>query len=252
MRPRLSPHFFQGPIAHRGLHDLAQNRPENSMSAILAAISAGYGVEFDVQLTRDGQAVMFHDATLDRMSDKSGPVADHTLAQLNEIALLGTSDHIPALDDVVTLLRANDCPALIEIKPQPSPERTHALACAVAKTIGANTGTLSVMSFDPASMTQMQKIAPHIPRGLVAQHFTPQEAQEEFGLEDAVPLSNLALFEEVGASFASYRWQDLPHPAFAELRKNGWPVFCWTIKSAQEAQKVDEFVDNITFENYLP
>jgi glycerophosphoryl diester phosphodiesterase len=71
-------------IAHRGGSALA---PENTMEAFRRAIDWWRAdiLELDVQPTRDGEAVVFHDATLDRTTDGSGPVAAHTLDQLRQL-----------------------------------------------------------------------------------------------------------------------------------------------------------------------
>ena len=90
MRIPLPPAFLRIPIAHRGYHDHAIGRPENSLSAFRAAIEAGYGIELDVQLTGDGQAIVFHDDQLDRMTDATGSILAHSAAELATIRLLGT------------------------------------------------------------------------------------------------------------------------------------------------------------------
>ncbi len=68
------------PIAHRGLHDRAAGVLENTVTAAEAAAARGFAIECDVQLTRDGEAVVFHDFTLDRLTGETGPVAGRTAA----------------------------------------------------------------------------------------------------------------------------------------------------------------------------
>jgi glycerophosphoryl diester phosphodiesterase len=87
MRPALPPDFLRLPLAHRALHDRAARRPENSPAAIRAAVAAGYGIEIDLQLSRDGIAMVFHDETLDRLTDQTGLVADRDAADLGAIPL---------------------------------------------------------------------------------------------------------------------------------------------------------------------
>ncbi|MGI9169559.1 MAG: glycerophosphodiester phosphodiesterase family protein, partial [Caulobacteraceae bacterium] len=93
--------LFHPPIAHRGLWS-AEGCPENSLGAFQAAGSAGYNIELDVQLTADGEAVVFHDATLSRMTGTPGRVADHTAADLGRLRLAGTDETVPTLAEALT------------------------------------------------------------------------------------------------------------------------------------------------------
>src|SRR5271167_829930 len=93
--------LFGPPIAHRGLWSLG-GPPENSLGAFQAACAAGYGVELDVQLSADGEAVVFHDATLKRMTGRQGRVADYTAADLGEMRLVDGEETIPTLADTLT------------------------------------------------------------------------------------------------------------------------------------------------------
>ena len=112
--PRLPDSLRRLPIAHRALHDARQRRPENSLSAIHAAISAGYAIEIDLQISSDGHAVMFHDETLDRMTAQSGPVNARSLADLRAIALKGSDDTIPSFAEVLSFV-AGRVPILVDV-----------------------------------------------------------------------------------------------------------------------------------------
>ncbi|MEJ2036589.1 MAG: glycerophosphodiester phosphodiesterase family protein, partial [Maritimibacter sp.] len=87
--------FLRLPIAHRAYHDVTDGRPENSRAAIRAAIARGYGIEIDVQLSADGQAMVFHDYVLDRLTGERGPVRQKTAAELGAIPLIGGDEGIP-------------------------------------------------------------------------------------------------------------------------------------------------------------
>ena len=71
--------------AHRGLFDNESEAPENSLAAFQKAVDAGYGMELDVQLTKDDRLVVFHDATLKRMCGVDGNVWDYTLEELQKM-----------------------------------------------------------------------------------------------------------------------------------------------------------------------
>ena len=80
------------PIAHRGLHDAAKGIVENSLAAARAAVLRNYAIECDVQLSADGEAVVFHDDTLDRLTDARGRLCAKPLAELTRLTLRGSSE----------------------------------------------------------------------------------------------------------------------------------------------------------------
>ena len=157
--------FLRLPITHRALHDRAVGRVENSPAAIKAAVAAGYGIEIDLQLSQDGVPMVFHDETLDRLTDQTGPVNARTAADLGRIRLTGSTDTIPTLAEVLTLIDGK-VPLLIEIKDQslvmgPIDGR---LEAATANALKDYKGDVALMSFNPASVAHMARLAPHLPR----------------------------------------------------------------------------------------
>ena len=101
--------------AHRGLHDNKGDAPENSLAAIRNAVEKGYGIEFDVQLTRDRIPVVFHDETLKRVCGAEGNVRDYTYEELQAFPLLASQERIPLLADVLAAVDGR-VPLIIEIK----------------------------------------------------------------------------------------------------------------------------------------
>ena len=101
----LPPVFLGAPIAHRALHDMGDGRPENSRAAIVAAMEHGYGIEIDLQLSADGQAMVFHDYDLKRLTGQKGPVRTRQAAALAAITLTGGDEGIPTLAEVLALVR---------------------------------------------------------------------------------------------------------------------------------------------------
>ena len=251
MRPRLISAFCDVPFAHRGLHNLTQKRPENSLGAVNAALALGYGVEIDVQLSADGEAVVFHDDDLDRMTRESGLVSAKTAQELEQLCLADTAERIVRLCDVVQAVQKAPLPILIELKKQPDESATQSLAKAAAQALSDAGPYCAVMSFDPRLMGYMQTLAPEVPRGLTSEDFMSRDNYGGLAPEAAQRLSAVEDFEAVEASFISYRWQDLPQGAVTTLREAGWPVFCWTITNERDARKVAPWVDSITFEQYL-
>ena len=86
---KLHADFRRIPLAHRALHDVGDGRPENSRAAIRAAMAAGYGIEIDLQLSRDGRAMVFHDYDLTRLTGVKGVIQQRDATDLSQIALLG-------------------------------------------------------------------------------------------------------------------------------------------------------------------
>ena len=109
------------PIAHRGLHDKANGIVENTITAAEAAIAGGFAIECDVQLTSDGEAVVFHDFVLDRLTGQIGEVKARKAAELETIAISGSaSDTIPTLSRFLDQIGGR-VPLVVEIKSRFTP-----------------------------------------------------------------------------------------------------------------------------------
>ena len=133
--------------AHRGLH--GPGVPENSPSAFAAAIAKGMGIECDIQRSLDGQAMVFHDATLDRLTAEAGPVAERSAEALGKIVLTGSEDTIPTLRELLQQI-GGKVPLLIEIKSERRDgRRVSAICLAVRRELEGYPGPHAIMSFDP-------------------------------------------------------------------------------------------------------
>jgi glycerophosphoryl diester phosphodiesterase len=242
----LHPRFLTTPVAHRGYHDRAKRRPENSISAFRAAIEAGYGIELDVQLTADGQAMVFHDETLDRMVGIKGAVVDHTAAELGAMRLADSDDLIPTLSQVLELV-AGKVPLLIEIKDQFDTQGR--LEAATAKALAGYEGPVAVMSFDPQCMVEMAKLAPNIARGLTTDRFDYDD-WEPLPHDICDRLREIPDYDPTHSSFISHSAKDLTYPRVAQLKANGAAILCWTIRSPEAEANARQIADNITFEGY--
>jgi glycerophosphoryl diester phosphodiesterase len=248
----LSPSFLHRPIAHRGLH--GPDCPENSLAAARAAIMAGYGIELDVQLSRDRRAMVFHDETLNRMTGATGPLHARDAANLSGIALNGGAEGIPTLMAMLDLV-GGQVPLLIEIKDQDrAGPCTGPLEADVARLLNDYPGAadwVAVMSFSAASMAEMARLAPGIPRGLITWSWPEKDTPD---LSDATRahLRDIADFDAVGASFVSHEAADLTRPAVKALRARGVPVLCWTITSPEAEGAARVLADNVTFSGYRP
>lgn len=254
MRPVLPADFLRLPIAHRALHDLAQRRPENSLAAINAAISSGYGIEIDVQPSADGEAMVFHDDTLERLTEGVGPIRAQSRAELQRLVLRHTDAPMPTLPQVLETV-AGRVPLLIEIKDQSGVmgPTDGVLESAVARALQGYGGPVAVMSFNPSAVAHLQGLAPEVPRGLTTYAFPAEDFPADAGPELSAHRQALAAirdFDAVGACFVSHHWRDLERPRVAELRAQGAAVLCWTICSPQDEAIARRIAQNITFEGY--
>lgn len=243
---RLPQAFLDRPIAHRAYHDRAAGRPENSLEAIRAAVDAGYGIEVDVQLTADGEALVFHDHDLDRLTGTEGPVRARTLSEIRALTLLGGASAPPTLGEALREI-AGRVPLLVEIKDQDGAMGPDVgpLEAAVAKALAGYDGPVAVMSFNPHSVAEMARLAPDLPRGLTT----------EWTWKDVPPavrerLRQIQDYEPTGASFISHNAADLHRPRVAELKDQGAAILCWTIRSPAAERAARQVAHNITFEGY--
>jgi len=243
--------FLARPITHRALHNRKAGRVENSLKSIEAAIEKGYGIELDVQLTRDGRAMVFHDDLLDRLTAEKGPVRNRTQRELEAIQLTGDGGTIPSLETVLKLVDGQ-VPLLIEIKDQdgemgPNVGVLEEATCAALRDYK---GDVALMSFNPNAVAKCAEFAPHIPRGI-----TTSSYEGVFWPEVPAPtrdiLREIPDYDRVGACFISHESTDLDRPRVAELKAKGAHIFTWTIRSAKEEADARRIVDNVTFEGYL-
>jgi len=248
--PRLGPGLRRLPVAHRALHDLGQGRPENSRAAIRAAIDAGYAIEIDLQLSRDGQAVVFHDDDLPRLTNGTGLVRDHDLADLARLRLQGSDETIPTLAEVLDLVGAR-APLLIELKDQTGrlAQTDGRLEEATARLLAAHDGEVAVMSFNPHCVALMADLLPDVPRGRTTCSFS----SADWGLPEArcAQLRAITDLKQLGARFVSHEAADLGRPVLGRLAAMGIDILCWTIRDPQAELQARRHARNITFEGYM-
>ena len=232
-------------FAHRGLH--GDGIAENSLSAFKAAVDAGFGIELDVRLSRDGVLVVFHDDDLKRICGDERRVDEVDLAELSKMSLSGTEDGVPTLAEVLELVDGR-VPLLVEIKELSG----SAVSTEAAKMLADYKGDFIVESFNPLSLKNFKKALPGVPVGILSMKF---ERDERF----AIRVRNFLL----GAMLTNF----LCRPNFIAYQNEGGnrfavkllggvfgaPRFAWTVRSEEEeiAAKKRGF-DSVIFENYKP
>lgn len=237
------------PIAHRGLHDRAAGLVENTMPAFDAAIERSFAIELDVQLTCDGEAVVFHDHVLDRLTGEMGPVVERTADELSQIEVTGAGATIDTLASVISRVDGR-VPLVVEIKSRFDGDMR--LADAVVGTLQAYQGPAAIITFDPDVMTRVATHKTGRPLGIVAArmgwpHWMELSAWQRFVFGALIHPAALR------ADFVSYDQSSLP--AFSPLmakyigRK---ALISWTIKDQATADRLRPYVDQITFEGFAP
>ena len=158
---RKMPEALRCEYAHRGLH--GGEIPENSMAAFAAACDAGYGIELDVQLSRDGEVMVFHDDTLTRMTGQDAKFSALTAAELQALRLGGTDAGIPRFSEVLALVHGR-VPILVELKGE---NLDTSLCEKTAALLRDYAGAYCFESFNPLLVGGMKKFLPEARRGLL-------------------------------------------------------------------------------------
>jgi glycerophosphoryl diester phosphodiesterase len=228
--------LYAPPIAHRGLWT-PEDAPENSLSAFERACQAGYGVELDVRLSADGEAMVFHDEELERMTGADGPPEALTGRELSGLALLGGPDRIPSLAETLALI-AGRAMVLVELKP--GPQGVEPLVARTAQLLDRYSGPAAAISFDPQALALMARRERNLPRGLDATLLEDAEAGAAF--EQGCALADPQfLVLELGSVLA---------PAAMRMRAQGLPVIAWTVRSPEDTAKIADYSDNFIFEGF--
>jgi glycerophosphoryl diester phosphodiesterase len=235
------------PIAHRGLHDARRGIVENTASAFAAAIGRDYAIECDLQLSADGEAMVFHDADLDRQTGETGPVIARTAAELQAVALRGSDDRIQTLRELLDQVDGR-VPLVVELKSHW--DGSLALPRRTAEVIADYDGPVALMSFDPDLVAGVAELAPGVPRGIVADRESVMEMR--LGLARRLELRHLSHVARSRPHFLSYHADGLPYGPPRAFRQAGLPVICWTVRDAATAARARRYADQITFEGYLP
>jgi len=217
--------------AHRGLH--GPGAPENSPTAFAAAIARGLGIECDVQRSGDGQAMVFHDWELDRLTGETGELVRRSSAQLGAIQLNGSTDGIPTLRALLDQV-AGQVPLLVEVKSS-SRTRVNALCLAVRRTLEGYRGPHAVMSFDPRVSGWFAEHSPLTVRGLVL--------SEEDDKALAGRIRRHLWLWHARPDFLAYDIRDLPSRFAASQRARGLPVLTWTVRSPELRVRAAEHAD---------
>ncbi len=243
---------FLKPIAHRGLHDPARGRIENSMPAFEAAIARGYGIECDVRPAACGTPMVFHDETLERLIESREALNGLDAAALKRLRYRGDNSPIVELAALLELTAGRE-PLLVEIKSEwEAPD--HRFLQGIAALSTAYTGPLALMSFDPAVMTAVKELAPGVPRGIVSGLYEGHGWwRDKLDERRAYALSHFLESRPTAPDFYAYDVKALPTPVTRFVREVlGLRLFTWTVRTPEQRRIAERWADAPIFEGYEP
>ena len=232
--------------AHRGLHDNHSDAPENSLASIRKAVEAGYGIEFDVQLTRDRIPVVFHDESLKRVCGVDGHVRDYTFEELQAFPLFASSERIPKLSDVLAAVDGK-VPLIIEIKIH---ENAGEVCARADELIAAYTGPYCIESFDPRAVAWYKKNRPQVIRGQLSSSFHKPGKTESF---THMLVHHLLTNVIARPDFIAYDHKHKGNLSRILCRKLFSALsVAWTLRSQQELDDAKNDFDLFIFEQFIP
>ena len=231
-------------VAHRGLFNNEKGIPENSIPAFKLASENGYGIETDVQMTKDGVLVVFHDDTLNRMTGVEGVLTDFTFEQLRELRLLNTDCQIPTFAEF--LESAAGVNLIVEIK-------THSdigeVEQKVYDALKSYSGNYCIESFNPFIVRWFKVHAPEVIRGQLSCSY---KGAKKLSALQRWGLANLVLCNWNGSQFIAYDAATIRNNKAVRRFGKKIPVICWTIKSQEQHDALHDCYDNMIFDSFSP
>ena len=236
------------PVAHRGLHDATRGVIENTPSSVAAAIAANYAIEVDLQITADGEAMVYHDDNLGRLTDGSAALKAMGANELRRVPFKATADHMISLSELCDLV-AGRVTLVLELKSRFDDDRR--LPLRVAEALRGYAGPVAAMSFDPAHIAAIREAAPGLRRGLVAQNrYRPHHQDRSWFRGAADYVGNLI---RARPQFLAYSVRDLPSPPPLISRSVfGLPLLTWTVRSEEDRTRAGRWADQMIFEGFRP
>ncbi len=238
------------PIAHRGLHDAAHGLIENTAGAVRAAVAANYGIEVDVQVSADGEAMVHHDDVLGRLTEGEGRLDRLSAVELKRVPFRGSSDRMMTLAELCDLVGGRVA-MLIELKSRFDGDDRVALR--VAEVLAGYRGHAAPMSFDPWQVTLVRHKAPNLTCGIVAAKYRPHPYWDQMPAWMRYGMGYLLTGVVARSQFVAYAVADLPALAPLLARQVcGLPLLTWAVRTEAERQRAARFADQMIFEGFRP
>ena len=238
------------PIAHRGLHDRISGTIENMPGAAQAAISGNFGIECDIQLSADGEAMVHHDDALGRLTEGGSALLGMTAAELKAVRFTDTSERMMSLGDLCALV-AGRVPLVIEVKSHFDGDRK--LVARMAEVLASYRGPVAGMSFDPDQVLALRELMPGLPRGIVAERSYDAVDWPETTPAQRRGMLHLRHAPRTRPHFVAYWIDELPAPA-PWIARNifGLPLLTWTVRTPEQRARAARHADQMIFEGFRP
>ena len=242
-RPAPMPKVY---YAHRGLHDNGSDAPENTLAAFRKAVEHGYGIELDVQLTKDDRVVVAHDMHLNRICGVDQTIDSLTYGELLQYRVCGSDQQIPLFSDVLALVDGR-VPLIVEIKMKGGD-------CHVCQRVNDllkhYKGIYCVESFHPAALGWYRKNRPEVCRGQLSTNYQKHDGRYQPVFLAMRHLQSNFLTEP---DFIAYDCRDYRAVAKNLCRKlYGCPSVAWTVRSQAQLDEIRDYYDYFIFEGFLP
>lgn len=236
----------KGNFAHRGLHDNKSEAPENSMLSFKRAVESGYGIEFDVQLTKDEKVVVFHDETLLRVCKQEGNVRDYTYEELQKFSLCESEEKIPLLKDVLNVVDGK-VPLIVEVKIH---ENVDKVCSKVNEILSTYKGVYVVESFHPFAVGWYKKNRPDVIRGQLSSNIAKDQGK---WTPSYCMVRHLLMNFIARPDFIAYchKYANATSLNLACKMFGAAPV-TWTIKSQEELNASKRVFNAYIFEGFIP
>ena len=235
--------FMNVHYAHRGLFDNASDAPENSLLAFKKAVDAGYGIELDVQLSKDNQLVVFHDASLKRMCGVDGKVWEYTLEELQQMKLADSEQTIPTFQEFLKIVDGK-VPFILEYKL----DRPQTKVCELANEVLKNYhGVYCIESFHPLAVLWYRKNRPDVLRGQLSEEFFREEKNKG---KLYLTLASFLIFNFAGRpDFIAYNHLHADNISRRICKMLGALSVTYTIKNKEEYKRNKKHFDLFIFDS---
>jgi glycerophosphoryl diester phosphodiesterase len=238
------------PIAHRGLHDAAAGLIENTAGAVRGAIDGAYGIEVDLQVSADGEAIVHHDDVLGRLTDGTGRLDRLTAAALQRVPFRDSAERMLTLGELCDLVSGR-APLLLELKSRFDGDGR--LPARVAAILAGYRGPVAPMSFDPMQLNVLRHKSPRLPRGIVAAKYRPHPYWDRMPPWLRYGMGSLLPSLTARPLFVAYAVGDLP--ALAPLAARHilcLPLLAWVVRTPIEHERAGRYADQMIFEGFRP
>jgi glycerophosphoryl diester phosphodiesterase len=238
------------PVAHRGLHDRISGIIENMPGAAQAAIAGHFGIECDIQLSADGEAMVHHDDALGRLTEGMGDLLGLTCRELQAVKFKDTAEQMMTLGDLCALVDGR-VPIIIELKSHFDGDRK--LVTRMAQVLQTYAGPVAGMSFDPDQVVALREIMPGLLRGIVAERQYTEADWPEASPAQRRGMLHLRHALRTRPQFVAYWVNELPSPApWIARHVFGLPLLTWTVRTPEQRERAARYADQMIFEGFQP